>query len=135
MKALLKMDPSERLTAAEALRHPYFEGLHEPTEDEQPVTETNSDPVENNTDSKQASPVEAWINKIWISFTHHSSLEYAEQAVTSSTQGLSNQQLDECAQRISWEIFGSEVIISHISENNLSLNHIARKNQSSASKK
>ena len=27
MKALLKMDPKERLTASEALRHPYFEGL------------------------------------------------------------------------------------------------------------
>ena len=29
MKALLKLNPNERLTAAEALRHPYFEGLHE----------------------------------------------------------------------------------------------------------
>ncbi len=27
MKACLKMDPSERITAAEALYHPYFEGL------------------------------------------------------------------------------------------------------------
>lgn len=29
MKALLKMNPAERLTAAEALRHPYFEGMTE----------------------------------------------------------------------------------------------------------
>ncbi len=28
LKGLLKMDPQERLTAEEALRHPYFEGLN-----------------------------------------------------------------------------------------------------------
>lgn len=29
MKGLLKMDPNERLTASEALQHPYFEGFNE----------------------------------------------------------------------------------------------------------
>jgi hypothetical protein len=29
MKALLKLDPNERLTGKEALNHPYFEGLRE----------------------------------------------------------------------------------------------------------
>ena len=29
MKGLLKLDPNERLTASEALQHPYFEGLNE----------------------------------------------------------------------------------------------------------
>jgi cyclin-dependent kinase-like len=29
MKALLKLDPNERLTSKEALNHPYFEGLRE----------------------------------------------------------------------------------------------------------
>jgi len=28
MKDILKMDPEERLTAIEALRHPYFNGLN-----------------------------------------------------------------------------------------------------------
>lgn len=31
MKACLKMDPTQRITAAEALQHPYFEGLREAT--------------------------------------------------------------------------------------------------------
>lgn len=29
MKALLRLDPNERLTSKEALNHPYFEGLRE----------------------------------------------------------------------------------------------------------
>ena len=29
MKSLLKMDPKNRITSEEALRHPYFEGLFE----------------------------------------------------------------------------------------------------------
>jgi len=29
MKALLKLDPNERLSAKEALNHPYFEGIRE----------------------------------------------------------------------------------------------------------
>ena len=29
MKALLKLDPNERLTSKEALNHPYFDGLRE----------------------------------------------------------------------------------------------------------
>jgi hypothetical protein len=29
MKALLKLDPNERLTSKVALNHPYFEGLRE----------------------------------------------------------------------------------------------------------
>ena len=29
MKALLKLDPNERLSAKEALNHPYFDGLRE----------------------------------------------------------------------------------------------------------
>ena len=29
MKACLKMDPAERITAAEALQHPYFDGLRD----------------------------------------------------------------------------------------------------------
>jgi hypothetical protein len=29
MKALLKLDPQERLNAKEALNHPYFDGLRE----------------------------------------------------------------------------------------------------------
>lgn len=28
LKGLLKLDPQERLTAEEALRHPYFDGLY-----------------------------------------------------------------------------------------------------------
>lgn len=43
MKALLKMDPNERLTAAEALRHPYFEGLHEFEQDKLGRTDLNKD--------------------------------------------------------------------------------------------
>jgi len=30
MKQMLKMDPAQRLTAAEALQHPYFDGIREP---------------------------------------------------------------------------------------------------------
>lgn len=29
LKCLLKMNPSERLTAMEALRHPYFDGMRD----------------------------------------------------------------------------------------------------------
>ena len=29
MKALLKLDPNERLTSKEALNHPYFDGIRE----------------------------------------------------------------------------------------------------------
>ena len=29
MKALLKLEPNERLSAKEALNHPYFEGIRE----------------------------------------------------------------------------------------------------------
>ena len=32
LKGLLKLNPNERMTSAEALRHPYFEGLHDPND-------------------------------------------------------------------------------------------------------
>ena len=38
MKALLKMDPSQRMTASEALQHPYFDGLRTEAEEDRPQT-------------------------------------------------------------------------------------------------
>jgi hypothetical protein len=39
LKGLLKLDPHERLTAEEALRHPYFDGLNQ--EAEAPISKRN----------------------------------------------------------------------------------------------
>ena len=41
MEALLKMDPKERVTAKDALNHPYFDGLRS-SEDEQLCQEYRS---------------------------------------------------------------------------------------------
>ena len=38
MKALLKMDPTQRMTASEALQHPYFEALRTEGEEDRPQT-------------------------------------------------------------------------------------------------
>lgn len=40
LKGLLKLDPTERLTAEEALRHPYFDGLVS-THQEPPISKRN----------------------------------------------------------------------------------------------
>lgn len=40
LKGLLKLDPVERLTAEEALRHPYFDGLNNSV-NEAPISKRN----------------------------------------------------------------------------------------------
>lgn len=59
MKGLLKMDPNERMTASEALQHPYFEGLTD-------IPATLSDAINEKREEKSNSQASVICNLDWI---------------------------------------------------------------------
>lgn len=89
MKTCLQMDPAQRITASEALQHPYFDGLRDPNTAPESVAESRVGSAQSNLNTRAfasiaaATPVSS--NKFGVNTPLNTHLEASIQKVGSQT--------------------------------------------------
>jgi len=68
LRATLAFDPAKRITAAQALEHPYFEKYHDP--EDEPVCNDKFEFDFEFEKSKAAVPLSVWQERVWEEIQH-----------------------------------------------------------------